>query len=225
MELTLRDVGKIIKKSWILIIVLTLVGTVLGYGISTYYLKRVYKATAMMIVSTTMQSQETTSTTMTLSDYNLNAKLVHSYSVLCKSDRVLSQVRDRLGIHTDLDALSNMITVSSKEDTDIISIAVTGTTPEMTQAIANTLVDVFKSEVTVIMQMDNVQVIDYAVLPRNPVSPNIMMNSIIGGMVGLVAALILALIRYIADDTVKSTDVITGIMDTPVIGNVPKLNK
>jgi capsular polysaccharide biosynthesis protein len=225
MELTLRDVGKIIKKSWILIVVLTVAGTIVGYGVSTYVFKKEYRATAMMIVSTTLQNQEMPSTTMTLNDYNLNAKLVNSYSVLAKSDRVLSQVREQLGINIDLDNLSSMISVSAKEDTDIISIAVTSSSPEVAQSIANTLVDVFKNEVTEIMKMDNVQVIDYAVLPDEPISPNIMINTTIGGVAGLIAALILALIRYIVDDTIKDTDSIMEIMDTPVIGNVPKLEQ
>ncbi len=225
MELTLRDAGKIIKKSWILILLLTFVGAIAGYGVSTYFLNKEYRATAMMIVSTTLQSQELTSTTMTLNDYNLNAKLVNSYSVLAKSDRVLSQVRDQLGIDIDLDNLSNMISVSAKEDTDIISIAVTSSSPEMAQSIANTLVDVFKQEVTEIMKMDNVQVIDYAVLPDGPISPNIMMNTLVGGVAGLIVALILALIRYIVDDTIKSADSIMEIIDTPVVGNVPKLDQ
>lgn len=225
MELTLRDVGKIIKKSWILIVVLTVAGTIVGYGVSTYVFKKEYRATAMMIVSTTLQNQEMPSTTMTLNDYNLNAKLVNSYSVLAKSDRVLSQVREQLGINIDLDNLSSMISVSAKEDTDIISIAVTSSSPEVAQSIANTLVDVFKNEVTEIMKMDNVQVIDYAVLPDEPISPNIMINTAIGGVAGLIAALILALIRYIVDDTIKDTDSIMEIMDTPVIGNVPKLEQ
>lgn len=223
MELTLKDMGGIIKKSWIIILVLTILGTLLGFGISEYVLQREYEATAMMIVSTSVQNTDGESTTMTLSDYNLNAKLVNSYSVLCKSDRVLSQVRDMLGINMELQTLSNMINVSAKQDTDIISMSVTDTSPQTAQSIANTLVDVFKSEVAEIMKMDNVQVIDYAALPVRPVRPNVMTNTLAGGLVGLVVALIIAVLRYVLDDTIKESDLITDIMDLPVIGSVPRL--
>lgn len=224
MELTLRDVGEIIKKGWIIILALTVAGVVLGYGVSAYLIQKEYQASAMMIVSSTAQNQDETVAAMTLSDYNLNAKLVSSYSVLSKSDRVLSQVRDKLGINTDLESLSNKIEVTSKQDTDIISLAVTDTSPQLAQSIANTLVDVFKNEVTVIMKMDNVQVIDYAALPGRPVSPDSMVNTLIGGLIGLVASLIVSVLLYILDDTIKESDLIAAIMDVPVIGNVPKLN-
>lgn len=224
MELTLKDVGQIIKKSWILIVSLTLAGVILGYGISVYFIQKEYQATAMMIVSTTASSQGGNNGAMTLNDYNLNAKLVNSYSVLSKSDRVLSQVKDKLGLNLDLEALSNKIQVTSKEDTDIISFEVTDTSPQMAQSIANTLVDVFKNEVAGIMKMDNVQVIDQAELPQKPVSPNESVNTVAGGLIGLVAALIISVLRYMMDDTIKESELITGIIGLPVIGNIPKMD-
>ena len=223
MELTLKDLGGVIKKSWIIILALTILGTLLGFGISEYVLQREYEATAMMIVSTSVQNIDGATTTMTLSDYNLNAKLVNSYSVLCKSDRVLTQVRDNLDISMDLDKLSEKISVTSKQDTDIISMSVTDASPQTAQSITNTLVDVFKSEVAEIMKMDNVQVIDYAALPYKPVRPNVMTNTLVAGLVGLVLAMIISVLRYTLDDTIKESDLITDIMDLPVIGSVPRL--
>ncbi|MEI6100785.1 MAG: Wzz/FepE/Etk N-terminal domain-containing protein [Eubacteriales bacterium] len=224
MEFTLKDVGEIIKKSWILILALPVVATALGFVISSYLIQKEYQATAMMIVSTSVQSQESNSSGMTLSEYDLNARLVSSYSVLCKSDRILSQVRDKLKIQINLEALSDKIDVTSKEDTDIISLAVTDVSPQMAQSIANTLVDVFKNEVAGIMKMDNVQVIDYAALPDKPISPNVLVSTVISGLIGLVAALVISALRYMMDDTVKESDVISSIMGLPVIGNVPKMN-
>jgi capsular polysaccharide biosynthesis protein len=202
---------------------LTILGTLLGYGISVYVIQKQYQATAMMIVSSTTSGKDGETPGMTLNDYNLNAKLVNSYSVLSKSDRVLSQVRDKLGINIELSALSDKIDVSSKNETDIISLSVTDASPQMAQSIANTLVDVFKTEVTEIMKMDNVQVIDYAALPYKPVSPNVTTNTVAAGLAGLVLSLIIAVLRYTMDDTIKESDLITDILDLPVIGSVPRL--
>lgn len=223
MELTLKDVGEAIKKSWIILLVLTVVATALGYCVSAYFIQKEYEATAMIIVSTTAQNSEKNSTIMTSSDYDLNTKLVNSYSVICKSDRVLAQVRDRLGIKIEMDQLSKKINVSSKQETDIISISATDTNPRMAQSMTNTLVDVFKSEVAEIMKMDNVQVIDYAALPYKPVRPNVIINTAAAGLIGLVLSLITAVLRFRLDDTIKESDLITDILGLPVIGNVPKM--
>lgn len=223
MELTVKDIGGIIKKSWIIILVLTLVAALSGYGISVYVLQKEYEAKAMMIVSTTIQNQEGDSNSITLNEYNLNTKLVHSYSLLCKSDRVLTQVRDKLGISLSPAVLSSKISVSSKEDTDIISISVTDTSPQMAQTIANTLVNIFKNEVSEIMKIDNVQVIDYAELPVGPVRPNVLTNTAAGGLAGLVVSLIIAVVRFMLDDTIKESEKITELTQMPVIGIVSKI--
>lgn len=223
MEFTIRDVGKMLKKSWIIIVALTILGALAGYFVSEYVLDKKYEATAMVLVSTTGTTGESGGQ-MTINDYNLNTKLVNSYSVLCKSDKVLSQVEDKLGIDSSTKDLSKMLSVSSKSDTDIINISVTDTSPQFAQEVANTLVDVFQQEVTNIMKMDNVQVIDYARMPDSPVSPNVMLNAAVAGLIGLILGLIIAVLRYILDDTVKDMDSITEIMGVPVIGNIPKFN-
>ncbi|WP_066686302.1 YveK family protein [Christensenella intestinihominis] len=223
MEFTIRDVGKMLKKSWIIVVALTILAGIAGYFVSEYVIDKKYEATAMMIVSSTNTGSETGSQ-MTINDYNLNTKLVNSYSVLCKSEKVLSQVEDKLNIDTGKKDLSQMIAVSAKSDTDIINISVTDTSPQFAQEVANTLVDVFQQEVTNIMKMDNVQVIDYATVPNAPSSPNVMLNTAVAALVGLIIGLIIAVLRYILDDTVKDVDSITEIMDVPVIGNIPKFN-
>jgi len=222
MDITLKDVGEIIKKSWALILVLTVAATAAGYLLSAYVLQKEYEATALVIVNFTAH-RESQVNNMTAGDYDLNVRLVNSYSVICKSDRVLSQVKDRLKLNIDLDKLSEKIVVSSEQGTDIISLAVTDPSPETAQGIANTLVDVFKTEVMHIMKMDNVQVIDHAVLPRKPVRPNGTVNTAVAGLIGLVVSLIIAVIRFSSDDTIKDVAIISDIFDAPVIGSVPRL--
>lgn len=223
MELTLKDIGAIVKKNWILILALVIAGTVLGYVLSAFVIPKEYVSTAMIIVSNRQQNSNN-EPIMTSSDYELNIRLVNSYSILCKSDQVLSQVRDRLGINMELDKLSEKIEVSSKQDTDIISLSVRDADPQMAQNIANTLLNVFKNVVVSIMKMDNVQVIDYAALPQKPDFPNIPISTAAGGLVALVAALVISVLRYTMDDTIKESELITGIIGLPVIGHVPKMD-
>lgn len=222
MDITLKDAGEIVKKSWTLILVLTAAAIAAGYLLSTYVLQKEYEATALVIVSSTAR-WESQPNDMTVNDYDLNVRLVNSYSVICKSERVLSQVKSRLNLNIDLEKLSDKITVSSEQGTDIISLAVDDTSPQMAQGITNTLVDVFKTEVMHIMKMDNVQVIDHAALPEKPVRPNVAVNTIVGGLVGLATSLIIAVMRFASDDTIKDIAIISEILDAPVIGSVPRL--
>jgi len=222
-ELTLRDIGQILRKSWIFLTVLMLCGALAAYGISAYVLEKKYEANAMMIVSVSVSaSSDPSVASMTVADYTLNTKLVNSYSILCKSERVLNQVKEKLNIDMSIKDISEMIKVTSKSDTDIINITVSDTSPQLAQSIANTLVDVFKDEVSEIMKMDNVQVIDYATVPTEAVSPNVKNNILIGLAVGLLIALAIVVLKFLLDDSIKDDDLITEITGAPVIGSIPR---
>jgi len=223
MEISIRDLGKILKKSGWVIILLAVIGAVIGWGLSTFIMDKQYRASAMVLVSSTSQNQEGNQN-MTINDYNLSTKLVNSYRVLCKSDRVVNQVIDSMGLDTTAAKLAAMISVSAEQDTEILRISVTSTSPQFAQSVANTLVDVFRTEVADIMKMDNVQVIDYAITPTSPVSPNVTMNTAVGLLIGLVAGLIIAFLRYMLDDTIKDPDEVSNIIGAPVIGRIPKIS-
>jgi len=72
--------------------------------------------------------------------------------------------------------------------------------------------------------ISNIVQIESAIEPTSPISPRIMMNTFLAGIVGaVVAGGIVFLIEYL-DDTVKSTEEATAILGIPVIGFVAKAN-
>lgn len=183
--------------------------------------KDVYQARSTIIVSNT--NTESGFGQLTVNDYNLNIKLVNSYSVICKTNRVLEQVIAELGLPMTTQALAGKITVSAAKDTEIIHIMVRDGDPRKAQAIANSVTRVFQSEVKEIMKMDNVQIIDEARLPGTPVSPNRPRNVMLGFAVGLMLGFCLAFLIEILDRTVKSEEQITELLGIPVLGSVPKI--
>jgi Capsular polysaccharide biosynthesis protein len=225
MELDIKDIGKLLKKSWAIIVVLSIIATAASALVSLYLIEKQYTSSAMIMVSATKTTTQNgqNQNNMTSSDYDLNVKLVDSYTVLCKSDRILNQVIGKLNLNFTPEKLAEKIKVESEMDTDIISISVTDPSAQMSTDITNTLVDVFKQEVTNIMKMDNVQVIDYATLPDKPSSPDVPVNTAIAFIVGFIVSIIIALARYYFDDTIKNEDQLTEKLNIPVIGSVPKI--
>jgi Capsular polysaccharide biosynthesis protein len=227
MELELKDIGKLLKKSWIIILVFVIISTGIGAALSIYVLQKQYSATAMIMVSSTntpaAAQNGQAQNNMTMNEYDLNVKLVDSYTVLCKSERILNQVIQKLNLNLTPKKLADLIKVNSEMNTDIISISVTNPSPQQSMDITNTLVDVFKQEVTNIMKMDNVQVIDYATLPDEPASPNVQVNTAAAFLIGLIISIIIAFVRYHYDNTIINEDQITERLKFPVIGSVPKI--
>jgi capsular polysaccharide biosynthesis protein len=210
----------ILKRLWLIILVTILTGTAAGL-FSWLALSDVYQASTTIIVSS--QTVDASQAQLTYNDYSLNIKLVNSYSVICKTNRVLDQVISELGLPLTSKTLSDKITVSAAKDTEIIHIAVNDSNPYRAQAIANSLTTVFQREVKSIMKMDNVQIIDEAPLPLTPVSPNRPRNLVLGILVGLMLGLGIAVLIEYLDRSIKTEEQITELIGIPVLASVPRI--
>lgn len=217
-ELSIEQVIHVLFKRIAIVLLIPIITAAATGYYSWYILKDVYQASSTVMVS----SQ--TPATMTAGDYSLNVQLVDSYSVLCKTNRVLNQVIAELGLPLTVGQLSDKISVTASGDTEIIHILVKDEDPLMAQSITNTLTRVFQDEVKVIMKMDNVQIIDEAQLPDQPVEPNRMRNLIFGVLGGLVIGLVLAFMIEFFDRSVRTEEQLSDILKIPVLGSVPKLH-
>ncbi|MDP2307731.1 MAG: polysaccharide biosynthesis tyrosine autokinase [Pseudomonadota bacterium] len=72
-------------------------------------------------------------------------------------------------------------------------------------------------------QLNDVRVLDRALPPSHPATPNIPLNMAMALAVGLAGGFALALLRHRLDDTLLSTADIEYHLDTPLIGVIPSL--
>jgi capsular polysaccharide biosynthesis protein len=217
--MTLIEILRMLLRRIYIVIAATLIAAAIAGLVSHYLLKDVYQATTTIIVSS--QKSQNDLNTMTYNDYTLNLKLVNSYQVLTKTNRVLSQVIQQTGVRYSLATLAGMISVQSEKDTEIISISVRDSDPAEAQKIANALADVFQQEVISIMKMDNVQIIDYAPLPTVPVYPKNTQNMLLAGLAGLVLGIGIIFLIERMDYTIKTSEQVEELIDVPVIGCIP----
>ncbi len=220
-EISVLQLLGILYRRLPLMITGMLLAGILGGVFSYYAMDNVFQATSTIIVSN--QAAGSTQDPLTYNDYTLNVKLVDSYSVLSKTNRVLDQVIAELALTMSTKALASKISISAAKNTEIINISVTDTNPYMAQNIANSVTRVFQQEVTEIMKMDNVQIIDEAPLPTVPISPNRPMNIAISCLVGLIFGVLLAFLIEFLDRTVKTTEQAEAILEVPVLASIPRI--
>lgn len=181
-----------------------------------------YQAYSTIIVSNQKTKTVTdASSSLTISDYNLSVSLVDSYSVLCKTNRVL----DQLNLPMTAGQLGSKISVASAGDTEIIHILVIDQDPVLAQNIANTLSRVFQNEVVDIMKMDNVQIIDEAQIHRGSVGPDRIKYVMMGFAAGLVLGIAPAFLLEYLDRPVKTEEQVAAILGIPVLGSIPRAGK
>ena len=191
----LREYFAIIKKRFWIIGLITVIAMVVSGVISFFMLSPVYESKSTLIVNTE-KNEETQM--ITGDQFSVSQKLAVTYGEIIKSRTVLEDVIKNLKLDYEYENLTDNVTVSPVKDTQIISISVQDTNPKKARDIANEIPKVFEKEVKRITKANDIQVIDKAILPQNPIKPNKMMNVLIAAVLGMMIGLfVVFLIEYL----------------------------
>ena len=218
-EIDLKEIFGMLKKRWLMIVSITAAAVVIAGIISFFVLTPVYESSSTLLVSY-KQNQESI---MTYNDLTMSQKLVNTYSEIIKSRSISEEVLKKLDLDLTAEELSEKISVSKVNDTEIIRVKVSDTDPEMAALIANTISDVFKKEIKNIMEIDNVSTIDTAKAPESPVKPNKLMNVAIAGVLGAMGSVGLVFVLELLDRTYKTPTDVERHLGLPIIGAIPDM--
>ncbi|WP_373598226.1 YveK family protein [Paraclostridium bifermentans] len=209
----LRDYFQIIKKRAWIIALITIIAMLVSGIISFFVLSPVYEAKTTLLVDTDAPKDQS----MTSDQIRVSEQLALTYGEIIKSRTVIKKVEEQLKTEVDKDNIS----IATVQETGILSIIVQGTNAKKVADIANTLPEVFEKEVKRITQANDVQIIDKAVVPKNPVKPNKIMNIAIAAVLGIMVSLfVIFLIEYL-DNKIKTPQDIEQYLGLPIIGVVP----
>ena len=118
-----------------------------------------------------------------------------------------------------------MISVENVNDTEIIKITVSSSEPKEAKVIANETAKIFQDEVKDIYNLENVSIVDKAILAKEPYNINIIKESVIYIALGMVLSCGVIFVIYYFDNTIKSIDQVEKRLGVPVIGTVPSVRK
>lgn len=117
--------------------------------------------------------------------------------------------------------LSDMVTTENKTDTRILTISVENEDPEQAREIADALRETASVKIQEIMEIDAVNTIEEANLPVSPSSPSVARNTLIGGALGVLAAMAVIVLIFILDDTIKTPDDVEEYLGLNVLTSIP----
>lgn len=219
----LNDYIRILRKSWILIITLTLVGVAGAAGFSLLQTPQ-YSATSKVFVST----QSSGSVTDLAQGNTFTVQRVNTYSDLATTPIVLLPVIAELKLATNEGSLSRAITVAAPLNTSIIEISVSNEDPVLAADIANATA---KSLTTVVDRIETPAVEDatsavkltlvqQAIVPGAPISPNVPLNIALGLLIGLAIGISLAVLRHVLDTRIRNERDVESVTDAAIIGGI-----
>ena len=213
----LLEVLNAVRQHLLAVILTTVILAGVGFGVSKFLITPQYEASALMIVNT---RQDTTSN-VTSDQINSATKLVSTYSIIIKSDTVLQQVIDNLGLSLTYEKLAERVTVSAVDDTQVMKITVRSNNPEWARQVCDGITAVSPDVILEAVEAGSVKVISQASYSDVPVSPNIKKNTMLGAMVGLVLCLGVILLQVILDNKINTEEDVAKYLDMTVVGVIP----
>ena len=218
-EINLKEVYSYFKSRllWMIlaIVVIVIIGNV--YTILTRVPMYQSNTTIVLVGESKKEYSQT--------DSQLNQNLIGTYSEIITSRKVLQQVIDNLKLKMTVDELSQNITTSSVEDTEIIRITVNNEKKKIAVKIADEVASVFSEEIQDIYNLENVAIIDKAEVAKEPYNINYVKDNVIYLMIGVVLSFGVVFVMYYFDTTIKSSEIVEEKLGLTVIGIVPKESK
>lgn len=223
-EIDLRELFFALMAKWHILALSLLLGAVVMLFISEAVLPQKFESATSIYV---LNQQD--NNVLTYSDLQSGTQLTKDYAELVTSRSVMEKVISGLQLNEtyedmaelDSDELADMVSVDNETDTRIISITVTDTNPARAQDIANAIREAAAVHITSVMDIEAVNVVDYAEMPAEAVSPRVALNVALGALAGLIIAAAAVIVLYLSDDTVKSPDDIEKYLGISLLGTIP----
>ncbi len=215
-EINILEVLEYFKSKIIWIIGTILIIVILGNVYTVITREPLYKSNTTVVLANSGDSSYSQTA------LSINQNLVPTYSEMVKSRKVLSQVINNLDLDYTVEELTPAIGVSSVADTEIIKIEVSDSNAKVARDIANEIADVFTGEVKQYYNLDNVSVLDAAIIEKEPYNITYLKDNLIYILVGLILSCGVIFIIYYFDTTIKSTEAIEEKLDLTILGVVPE---
>ncbi len=215
-EIDLKDLFFELLAHWKLVLVSTLMVGAIAFVISKFIMIPQYQSTSALYVLT-----KSTSLT-SLADIQMGTSLTNDYIVVVKGRPILEQVITNLGLEENYAALGSKISVNNPTNSRILEITVTDPDPARAKAIADELAKVASDYISLKMDQAAPTTIQNGYADGGPVSPNIMKNTAIGAIIGLLLAAAIVVVSYLLNDTIMTAEDVEKKLGMNFLGSLPE---
>ena len=212
----LIEIFSVLKKRWLFLSILVSITGILSGYFNYYVTPPMYESFATLMVNFKEDQQSIT----TYNDLVMSQKLVSTYAEIIKSRSIAQQVIETMNLDIEPSVLVSNISVESLNDTELIKVTVKNHDPVVAANIANTLSTTFQKYIKQMMYIENVVIIDSAIVDDHIISPNRLFNVIACSGISFIVGVIIVFVLESLKRTFKTLDDLDLYLDLPIIGVV-----
>ena len=212
----------LLSKVWLMVIVGIVIAG-LAFGAAKVLVKPTYRSGFTAYVNN--QQTQVNKDVLTSSDLTAAKELVRTYSQILKSNSVLTASANSISMNYSYTDLKDMVFTEIENDTEIIDVYVVHTDPRVAYDLANAIAATSPTYMAKIVEGSSMKVIDVPLYSEQRYKPSYAKFALLGFLAGVLLIMIIYVIKYFSDDTVKSEGDIESRFDIPILGVIPDLTK
>lgn len=221
-EITI-DLAELFGVLWHWIWLILLVALLLGgaaYAFSKFVIPEEFQSTTKIYV---LDKESGSGGQSTYTDLQVGSQLTKDYAELITSRTVIEKViaDNHLESVYDYKAFLKKVEVNTPTDTRIVSITVTDTNPALAQALADDIRVEASDLIIDTMQINAVNTYEVANLPTEKSAPSCSKWALIGALLGALLVGGTVTLRYILDDTIKTSEDIEQYLGLSTLALIP----
>ena len=221
MDISVKDLFKIILKNMLFIVICAVIGLAGTFSIFKFIVKPTYVSSVKLYVYT-KESNANASNYNSLNDLNYAQKIVNTYIEMLRTDSFYKSVKDKGELDYSINDLKKMIQFNVLNDTEVFQVSVSSHNPEQSKKIADTITALAPQTISSIKESALLKVVDSASFPSKASSPNLVVDSVVGFILGIVAAVIYVLLKEMLDVRIKQEESLTARYNIPILGVIPE---
>lgn len=212
----------IMRRYWRSIVGTTLLGVIAAAGFSMLQTPTYQSSSSVFL---TVESGSSAGELSQGASYA--ERQVRSYVSVATTAKVLQPVIDELELDVTANQLADHVSVSSPSSTQLIDITVSDEAPEMAALLADS---VSESLIDVVEELSppgpdgarlvSATVINPAVIPGAPASPQPTLNLALGVLIGAAFGAGQAILRSITDTRIRTADDVEALTTAPVLASI-----
>lgn len=217
-EINLLEIlGAVWQRKVVLILLAIIIGA-LAFVKVNYFTVDKYSSSGTLYVSNISSDVDTNK--LSSSDIASSRELSATYKEILNTRSFLNEVATVVGGEYSWAEIKSMLTISSVNETELLSISVVSKDPKDSYAIAQAILEKAPGKLISVFSSGQVTVVDEAVFEKNPVDKGAVKYTILGALAGIVLGVIIVLLFHFFDNKVHKGDDVAKRYSVSILGEL-----
>lgn len=222
-HISIKELFEIVIKKWWFILLLTLAGLVTAYGITTIFAKPIYEAKTVLYIGN--EDSGLGSIDVSLGQLQAGSQLIIDYKQIALTRLVIDEVRKNLALDIPFNEFENNVIIETVQDSRLFTVGFINSDPQIAKIVSDELAKQLTIVASEIVGVENIRILDQAVVPQKPIAPNKFLNVLIGGLLGLIVSVTLVVTAFILKDTIQNEEDIENLIGVAVLASIPRFKE